>query len=183
MEAKRFPNGRRNRRKEVFMAISGINGTANYQTIYKNNKTINNDNKFKEQLNAVSNYQTDSSNEKSFYEKAFENIGATAPESVKKAWLEATEEIGTDGTGTLKNGMMSHISQLTVQMAVKRFNGQADYSNILGNSVKSAIQTVQNALYNLEHSIAYTPKSIEVQQARIKEKEFYVAFLDKLQNM
>ena len=79
--------------------------------------------------------------------------------------------------------MMSHISQLTVQMAVKRFNGQADYSNILGNSVKSAIQTVQNALYNLEHSIAYTPKSIEVQQARIKEKEFYVAFLDKLQNM
>ena len=165
------------------MAISGINGTANYQTIYKNNKTINNDNKFKEQLNAVSNYQTDSSNEKSFYEKAFENIGATAPESVKKAWLEATEEIGTDGTGTLKNGMMSHISQLTVQMAVKRFNGQADYSNILGNSVKSAIQTVQNALYNLEHSIAYTPKSIEVQQARIKEKEFYVAFLDKLQNM
>jgi hypothetical protein len=67
------------------MAISGINRTANYQTIYKNNKTINNDNKFKEQLNAVSNYQTDSSNEKSIYEKAFENIGATAPESVKKA--------------------------------------------------------------------------------------------------
>ena len=165
------------------MAISGINIAANYQTIYKNNKTINNDNKFKERFNAVSNYQTDFSNKKSFYEKMFENIGATAPESVKKAWLEAAEEIGTDGTGTLKNGMMSHISQLTVQMAVKRFNGEADYSNILGNSVKSAIQAIQNALYNLEHPIAYTPKSTEVQQACIKEREFYIAFLDKLQNL
>ncbi len=38
------------------MAISVINRTANYQTIYKNNKAINNDNKFKEQLNAVSDY-------------------------------------------------------------------------------------------------------------------------------
>ncbi len=38
------------------MTISGINRIANYQTIYKNNKTVNNNNKFKEQLNAVSNY-------------------------------------------------------------------------------------------------------------------------------
>lgn len=38
------------------MTISGINRTTNYQTIYKNNKTINNNNKFKEQLNAISNY-------------------------------------------------------------------------------------------------------------------------------
>ncbi len=79
--------------------------------------------------------------------------------------------------------MMSHISQLTVQMATKRFNGEADYTNILGSSVKSAIQAVQNALYNLEHPIAYTPKSTDVQQACIKEKEFYVAFFDKLQNL
>ena len=58
---------------------------------------------------------------------------------------------------------MSHISQLTVQMAAKRFNGEADYTNTLGNSVKSAIPAVQNALYNLEHPIPYTSKSIEVQ--------------------
>lgn len=45
-------------------------------TSYKYNKTINNDNKFEEQINAVSNSQTESSNEKSIYEKAFENIGA-----------------------------------------------------------------------------------------------------------
>lgn len=165
------------------MITSGINGKTNYPKTYKYNKTINNDNKFREQLNAVSNYQTDFSDKKSIYEKAFENIGATAPESIKQAWLEAAEEIGTDGTGTLKNGMMNHISQLTVQMATKRLKGEADYTNILGSSVKSAIQAVQNALYNLEHPIAYTPKSIEVQQACIKEREFYIAFLDKLQNL
>lgn len=165
------------------MISSGINGKTNYQTIYKYNKKIDNNNKFKEQLNAVSSSQTNFSNEKSVYEKAFENIGATAPESVKQAWIEAAEEIDADGTGTLKNGMMSHISQLTVQMAVRRFNGESDYANVLGNSVKSAIQAVQNALYNLEHPIAYTSKSIEVQQACIKEREFYIAFLDKLQNL
>lgn len=38
------------------MTILGINRTTNYQTIYKNNKIINNNNKFKEQLNAISNY-------------------------------------------------------------------------------------------------------------------------------
>jgi len=165
------------------MITSGINGKTNYPMTYKYNKKMDNSNKFKEQLNAVSSSSTNFSNEKNIYEKAFESIGAAAPESVKQAWLEAAEEIGTDGTGTLKNGMMSHISQLTVQMATKRFKGEADYTNILGNSVKSAIQAVQNALYNLEHPIAYTPKSIEVQQARIKEREFYVAFLDKLQSL
>lgn len=65
--------------------------------------------------------------------------------------------------------MMNHINQLTVQMVTKRLKDEADYTNILGSSVKSAIQAVQNALYNLEYPIAYTPKSIEVHKACIKK--------------
>lgn len=36
---------------------------------------------------------------------------------------------------------------------------------------------------DLEHPIVYTPRSIEVQQARIKEGEFYKAFLENLEKL
>lgn len=41
----------------------------------------------------------------------------------------------------------------------------------------------KQALYNLEHPVVYTPKSVEVQQACIKEREFYITFLEKLENL
>ena len=53
----------------------------------------------------------------------------------------------------------------------------------LGNTTESAIQATKQALYNLDHPVVYTPKSIEVQQACIKEREFYVAFLEKLEEL
>ena len=40
-----------------------------------------------------------------------------------------------------------------------------------------------NALYDLEHPVVYTPRSIEAQQARIKEGEFYRAFLERLEKL
>ena len=39
---------------------------------------------------------------------------------------------------------------------------------------------VREALYNLDHPLEYVPKSIEVQRACMKEREFYVAFLERL---
>ena len=44
-------------------------------------------------------------------------------------------------------------------------------------------EATKQALYNLDHPVVYTPKSIEVQQACIKEREFYVAFLEKLEKL
>ncbi len=49
--------------------------------------------------------------------------------------------------------------------------------------MESAIQATKKALYDLEHPVVYTPGSIEVQQARIKEGEFYRAFLEKLEQL
>lgn len=62
--------------------------------------------------------------------------------------------------------------------------GEIDCGNVLGISVESAISAAQEALYYLDNPLEpNATRSIEVQQARIKEREFYVAFLDKLQNL
>lgn len=58
--------------------------------------------------------------------------------------------------------------------------GEKDYSDILGSTVQSAIRAIKQALYDLDNPLAPAYRSIETEQARIKEREFYVAFLDKL---
>ena len=122
-------------------------------------------------------------NEKPDYdEKAFESVGANAPEEVKQAWMEAAKEVSANGLGLRKNGMLSHISQMMVQRCNKMLKGETDNTDILGNTVESAIQATKQALYDLEHPKAYVPKRIEVQQAQLKEKAFYTAFLEKLEN-
>lgn len=115
-------------------------------------------------------------------EKAFESVGANAPEEVKQAWMEAAKEVSANGLGMKKNGMLSHISQMMVQRCNKMLRGERNNQDILGNTVGSAIRATKQALYDLEHPRAYVPKSIEVQQAQIKEREFYMAFLEKLEN-
>ena len=116
-------------------------------------------------------------------EKAFEMVGPHAPQEVKDAWMEAAKEVHANGLGIRENGMMTHISQMMVQRLNKMFQGEYGSPDILGNSVKSAIRATKQALYDLEHPIAYTPKSIEVQQSQIKERQFYHAFLEKLEQL
>lgn len=118
-------------------------------------------------------------------EKAFEQVAPNAPEEVKNAWIEAAKETGANGLGIKGNGMLSHISQMMVQRLNKMIKGEgnAESLDILGSTTESAILATKQALYNLEHPIVYTPKSIEVQQACIKEREFYIAFLEKLENL
>ena len=120
-----------------------------------------------------------------FNEKAFDMIGPNAPQDVKDAWMEAAKEVNANGLGIKGNGMLSHISQMMVQRLNKQLKGEGDVDNldILGNTTESAIQATKQALYNLDHPVVYTPKSIEVQQACIKEREFYVAFLEKLEKL
>lgn len=85
--------------------------------------------------------------------------------------------------GIRDNGMMSHISQMMVQRLNRQLKGETENCGILGNTVESAIQATKQALYDLEHPVVYTPRSIEVQQARMKEGEFYRAFLEKLERL
>ena len=120
-----------------------------------------------------------------FDEKAFDMIGTNAPQDVKDAWMEAAKEVNANGVGIKKNGMLSHISQMMVQRLNKQLNGEGDGDNIdiLGNTTESAIQATSQALYDLDHPREYVPKSIEVQQACMKEREFYVAFLEKLEKL
>ena len=49
-------------------------------------------------------------------EKAFEMVGPNAPQEVKDAWMEAAKEVNANGMGIRGNGMMSHISQMMVQI-------------------------------------------------------------------
>ena len=116
-------------------------------------------------------------------EKAFEMVGPNAPQEVKDAWMDAAKEVNANGMGIRGNGMMSHISQMMVQRLNKQLKGETENFDILGNTVESAIQATKEALYDLEHPRVYTPRSIEVQQARIKEGEFYRAFLEKLEQL
>ena len=116
-------------------------------------------------------------------EKAFEMVGRGAPQEVKDAWMDAAKEVNANGMGVRGNGMMSHISQMMVQRLNKQLKGETENFGILGSTVESAIQAAKQALYDLEHPLAYTPRSIEVQQARIKEGEFYRAFLEKLEQL
>ena len=123
--------------------------------------------------------------EADFDEKAFDMIGPNAPQDVKDAWMEAAKDINANGMGIKKNGMLSHISQMMVQRLNKQLKGDGDADNIdiLGNTTESAIQATSQALYDLDHPLEYVPKSIEVQRACMKEREVYVAFLEKLEKL
>lgn len=69
--------------------------------------------------------------------------------------------------------MISHISQMMVQRLNKQLKGEGDVDNldILGNTTESAIQATKQALYNLDHPVVYTPKSIEVEELEAAKKE------------
>ena len=123
--------------------------------------------------------------EADFDEKAFDMIGPNAPQDVKDAWMEAAKDINANGMGIKKNGMLSHISQMMVQRLNKQLKGDGDADNIdiLGNTTESAIQATSQALYDLDYPREYVPKSIEVQRACMKEREVYVAFLEKLEKL
>ena len=116
-------------------------------------------------------------------EKAFEMVGRNAPQGVKDAWMEAAKEVNANGMGIRGNGMMSHISQMMVQRLNKMFKGETENFDILGNTVESAILATEQALYNLDHPLAPAYRSLEAEQARLKEREFYTAFLERLEKL
>ncbi len=113
-------------------------------------------------------------------EKAFEMVGPNAPQEVKDAWMNAAKEVNANGLGIQGNGKVSHISQMMVQRLNKMFKGETENFDILGNTVESAILATERTLYNLDRPLATAYRSIEAEQARGKEWEFYTAFLERL---
>lgn len=116
-------------------------------------------------------------------EKAFDMVGPNAPLDVKNAWMEAAKEVNANGLGIKSNGQMTHISEMMVQRCIKTMGGETENLDILGNSVESAIQATKQALFNLEHPAVYTSTSLAVQRECAKEREFYIAFLEKLNQL
>lgn len=119
-----------------------------------------------------------------FDEKAFENVAGSAPEEVKNAWMEAAKETGVNGMGMTRDGKLSHISQLMVQQVINTYHGRQNPKNILGSTVQSALYAAKKALYDLENPLEpINDKSLEVRQQRMKEKEFYQAFIERLEQL
>lgn len=115
-----------------------------------------------------------------YREKVFDQIAANAPKRVKQAWLDAADVAGIDGMGISSSGKLSHISQLMVRRVERGYRGE-DVSNILGNSVQSAIRAANEALYALEHPLEPNRgRTVEQIENRMKEKLFYQEFIKRL---
>lgn len=114
-----------------------------------------------------------------------DSIGSQAPDEVKQAWMEAEED--TDAFFTVyglyisKDGKHAHMTQMGIDRFVRWYRGEFNQNDLLGNSVESAIKTVNKWIYDVDHSLAGAPaSSVEERQLIMKEREFYEAFLDKL---
>ena len=118
------------------MSVSGIGTTCSPMVGYETKSTENNvsENQFMDTL-----LETESTNKNAHAEAAFRSVAPNAPKKVKTAWMEAAAEVGIDGMGRKKNGMMGHISQMLVQRLTNQLNGKPNYNDILGNSVQSAL--------------------------------------------
>ena len=117
-------------------------------------------------------------------EVAFENVGPNAPQSVKDAWMEAAKETGANGLGITSNGII--VTEMFVQQFLNWYWGgkEGRAYDVLGSSVESAIQATQQALYNFDHPLEPNKvMSIEERQYHMKERQFYVAFLEKLEKL
>ncbi len=165
------------------MSISGIGATGYPVTGYKARKAERNAESGAMGFMETVAEKAERDNVVDYDEKAFEMVGPHAPQKVKDAWMEAAKEVNANGTGIKKNGMMSHISQMMVERCNKMLRGETDYSDILGSTVKSAMRATKKALYDLDHPLVPAYRSVEAEQARIKEREFYVAFLEKLEQL
>ena len=117
-------------------------------------------------------------------EEAFKHAGPNAPQSVKDAWMEAAKETGANGLGLTSNGQY-HTEMLTQQI-IAWYNGGKEGRpyDVLGSSVQSAIRAAQQAVYNFDHPLEPNKvMSIEERQYHMKERQFYAAFLEKLEKL
>ena len=93
------------------------------------------------------------------------------------------KEVGVNGLEETKNGR-THITDMHIQQIIAHYYGLSNSTDILGNSVESAMRATQKALYDFDHPLEPNRViSIEEQQALVKERQFYVSFLEKLEKL
>ncbi len=109
----------------------------------------------------------------------FSRFAPNAPEEVKQAFMEATQE-----TGYNEGERMDYLSQVFIHQVVNRQNGVADYTDVFGGSIASALQAAREILYDLENPIMPISQRGENAAKYIEqEKQFYKAFIEKLEGL
>lgn len=142
-----------------------------------------------------------------FYENSLGLVGPNAPQCVKDAWMECAEEVGIDGRGTTKSGGLYPSPMSTKEhfyqywwihlmgvrgrlFALAYGNGLINPVNpsnpydLLGDNIGTAIKATKDALYDLDHPLdSPACQSAEDRKITTQLREFYVKFLDKLEQM
>ena len=109
----------------------------------------------------------------------FSRFAPNAPEEVKQAFMEAAEE-----TGYNEGERMDYLSQVFIHQVENRQNGVADYTDVFGGSIASALQAARDILYDLENPLMTISQRGENAAKYIEqEKQFYKAFIQKLENI
>ena len=109
----------------------------------------------------------------------FSRFAPNAPEEVKQAFMEAAEE-----TGYNEGERMDYLSQVFIHQVENRQNGVADYTDVFGGSVASALQAAREILYDLENPLMPISQRGENAAKYIEqEKQFYRAFIEKLEGL
>lgn len=107
----------------------------------------------------------------------FSRFAPNAPEEVRKAFVEAAKE-----TGYSEGERMDYISQVLVHQVENRQNGVANYTDVFGSSLATALQSAREILYDLENPLMPVSQRGENAAKYIKqEKEFYRTFIEKLE--
>lgn len=168
------------------MSINGVS-TNYYSTAHANVKTVKNaaDNSFADTIS-----EKVATDKIDYDERAFDFFAPNAPDEVRKAWLEAAKETGANGMGMGQDGKLTHISSMMTKSAVNNYwnreTGESNLlsSDLLGSTVAYALSAAKQALYDLEHPLEpISQRRLEVQQQIAKEREFYKAFIDKLEQL
>ena len=107
----------------------------------------------------------------------FSRFAPNAPEEVKQAFMEAAEE-----TGYNEGERMDYLSQVFIHQVENRQNGVADYTDVFGSSIASALQAAREILYDLENPLMPVSQRGENAAKYIEqEKAFYRAFIERLE--
>ena len=109
----------------------------------------------------------------------FSRFAPNAPKEVKQAFMEAAEENGYN-----EGERMDYLSQVFIHQVENRQNGVADYTDVFGGSIASALQVAREILYDLENPLMPISQRGENAAKYIEqEKQFYRAFIEKLEGL
>ena len=128
---------------------------------------------------ATGNADVNSMEQTEFVSIDFSRFAPNAPEEVKQAFMEAAEE-----TGYNEGERMDYLSQVFIHQVENRQNGVANYTDVFGDSIVSALQAAREILHDLENPLMPISQRGENATKYVEqEKEFYRTFIEKLEGL